>query len=401
MPQEDPPGAPSVTVSAPPAVPSWTVSTRQRDPTMFAGLPSEDVDDWLDNYDRVSESNRWDDSHKLRSVAFYLTDVARTWFLNHERSFPDWAAFRHQLRQIFGAPNVRSEVAKKKLDARMQLPGETYTSYIEDVLALCRRVDAAMTESDRVRHILKGIAHVAFNALAIKNPNTVNDVIATCQHLDALQAIRLQPVACDTPPSSDTDLRVLIRTLIREELQVYGLRSPPVLQPQPSVPGLRDIIKEELSSMTCTVGCVPPSPAPSYAQVAAMQPAFVQTTPPAPVTPNHLATLAPRAPATAYYPTRPSPRPICYYCGIRGHISRFCRRRQQDERRGYDVYERDTLPLPSPYQRRLSQRSLTPPPNPEEPRNYRPGRRRSPSPLRRSTSPLLPASRTPDYRSEN
>ncbi|XP_065304955.1 uncharacterized protein [Dermacentor albipictus] len=53
MPQEDPPGACGVTVSAPPAVPTWTVSTWQRDPTMFAGLRSEGVDDWLDNYDRV------------------------------------------------------------------------------------------------------------------------------------------------------------------------------------------------------------------------------------------------------------------------------------------------------------------------------------------------------------
>ncbi|XP_072145613.1 papilin-like [Dermacentor andersoni] len=60
MPQEDPPGASSVTVSAPPAVPSWTISTRQRNPTMFAGLRTDDVDDCLDNNDHceVPRSSR-------------------------------------------------------------------------------------------------------------------------------------------------------------------------------------------------------------------------------------------------------------------------------------------------------------------------------------------------------
>ncbi|XP_065300901.1 uncharacterized protein [Dermacentor albipictus] len=53
MPQEDPPGASSVTITAPPAVPSWTISMRQCDLTMFAGLRTEDADDWLDNSDRI------------------------------------------------------------------------------------------------------------------------------------------------------------------------------------------------------------------------------------------------------------------------------------------------------------------------------------------------------------
>lgn len=40
----------------------------------------EDVEDWLDNYDRVSSANRWDEGMKLRHVSFYLPGVAKTTF---------------------------------------------------------------------------------------------------------------------------------------------------------------------------------------------------------------------------------------------------------------------------------------------------------------------------------
>lgn len=188
MPQENNPGSNS------PAAPSWTITSRQRDPPLFAGLRGEDVDDWIDNYNRVSSYNRWDDSLKLVNVAFYLTDVAKTWFLNHEEDLTDWTCFCTQLRQIFGTSSTRSEAAKKKLNERVQHPSETYTSYIEDVLALCRRVDGSMSEEDRVRHVLKGIAPFAFQALALQNHSRVQDVITACKRLDELQSLRLQPV---------------------------------------------------------------------------------------------------------------------------------------------------------------------------------------------------------------
>lgn len=132
----------AATTSAPPAGPIWSVTAPQRDPQVFSGLRGEDVEDWLDQYDRVSACNHWDESHKLRYVAFYLGQVAQTWFFNHERDFPDWPAFTAQLRQIFGTSAGRSEVAKQKLATRIQGADESYISY---VLALCRRAQSDMS----------------------------------------------------------------------------------------------------------------------------------------------------------------------------------------------------------------------------------------------------------------
>lgn len=405
MAQNDAP--PTVPAAPPqPAGPRYTVSTSQRDPPVFSGLRGEDVEEWLDNYDRTSACNYWDEAHKLRYVPFYLKEVAKTWYHNHESDFPDWSAFTVQLRQIFGTSAGRSEVAKQKLATRIQGPDESYTSYIEDVLALCRRAQSDMPEADRIRHVLKGINSIAFNALVIQNPTSVQDIISTCQRLDALHSMRLPHASCDSRLTGEHELRALIRTIVREELHGIVPGSPATSSVRSPPSNLRDIIKDELALMTSVARA--PSPAafhaPSYAEVLSRPPV---PTPPAPadVVYDHLAAMAAKAPAQQHSaPWRPA-RPICFYCGIRGHISRFCRRRQQDERRGYSSYERDFTPrsdpyVPGPYVP-SSQRSPSPPLSHGDPRPSRSPRRRSPSPFRRTSSPLRSAPTPLDSHSEN
>lgn len=104
--------------------------------------------------------------------------------------------------------------AKETSRARSTSP----SSYIEDVLALCRRVNKDMSEPDLARHILKGINQFVLTALALQNPTTVPDVTTTCQRLDNLQSARIKQ---DTSVRyfGDEGLRAWIRAIIREELQ--------------------------------------------------------------------------------------------------------------------------------------------------------------------------------------
>lgn len=45
---------------------------------MLARLRSEDFEDWLEEYERVSAFNHLDESAKIAHVAFYLRGVALT-----------------------------------------------------------------------------------------------------------------------------------------------------------------------------------------------------------------------------------------------------------------------------------------------------------------------------------
>lgn len=438
MPQGDPTdpnsavgGASSASSSAP----VWTISSRQRDPPNFSGLRGEDVEDWLDTYNRVSAFNRWDDALKLSNVGWSLHEVAKTWFFNNHHRLTTWSAFTTELRKIFGSSATRAEAAKKKLDERTQRLGESYTSYIEDVLALCHRANKDMTEESRVRHVLKGISPFAFNALVSQNPTSVNQIVTTCQRLDDLQSLRVQPIQSDSRSSmEEADLRSLIRSIIREELAAQASSGFSEPRREASVTGLRELIKQELASIV-PASAPTPDIQPGYAH-ATLAPLPYAT--PVPTSTTRLSESAsfPLAPASTTfsrphiishpdhvhpYPVPPAgtpqwafgypawrprpPRPTCFYCGIRGHVSRFCRRRQEDERLAYYSIPQGSRQSSYEYysQQFPDARRFQPPSDTQgQQHNSRPPRRSSPFPSRRrSVSPLRPASQGANSHTEN
>lgn len=150
---------------------------RQRDPSTFSGTDDQDVEDWLSSYERVSSFNKWDDVLKLNNIIFYLTNVAKLWFKNHEAEFQTWPRFKARFVEVFGRPAVRLLCAEQRLRERAQQAGENFTSYIEDILDLCKRVNPLMPEKEKIKHILKGIEDGAFHMLLGKNAETVTEVV--------------------------------------------------------------------------------------------------------------------------------------------------------------------------------------------------------------------------------
>lgn len=147
-------------------------SLRQRDPPSFTGSDDIDAEDWLSTYERVSTHNRWDDVAKLNNVPFSLDKLAESWFHNNEPKMQTWSAFKTRFLAVFGRPALRKLKAEQRLRVRAQQDNESYTSYIEDIVDLCKQVDPAMPESEKIRHVLKGIEEFAFQMLLNKNPQT-------------------------------------------------------------------------------------------------------------------------------------------------------------------------------------------------------------------------------------
>lgn len=77
--------------------------------------------------------------------------------------------------------------AQQRLRERAQRTNESCTSRIEDILNLCNGANNAMTEEEKIKHILKNIHDEAFAMLLAKNPWTVAQVANVCQKLDELQ----------------------------------------------------------------------------------------------------------------------------------------------------------------------------------------------------------------------
>ncbi|MDD9361450.1 MAG: hypothetical protein PV344_00765, partial [Anaplasma sp.] len=120
-----------------------------------------------------------------------MKDTALQWFDNHEEEINSWDGFQLAFAEVFGKPERRKQQAKDELARRYQLTAESSTSYIEDVLRLCRRVDSNMTEDDKIRHLFKGLSHELFSIVAPKSPPTVQHLITECKKYEELQSARI------------------------------------------------------------------------------------------------------------------------------------------------------------------------------------------------------------------
>ncbi|XP_075742234.1 uncharacterized protein LOC142795730 [Rhipicephalus microplus] len=401
---------------APSAAPSTCPgATRQRDPPIFSGSGEQDVEDWLSLYERVSASNKWDNDSKLAYVIFYLADVAKLWFTNRETAIASWSTFKTLVTEAFGRPEVRKLRADQRLRHRAQQPGETFTSYIEDVLDLCKRVNSSMPEEEKIRHILKGIEDGAFQMLLAKSPTTIAALVSLCQSFDELR--RQRSIARQSVPSPDSISAVAlangnvhqgtlsnqIKDFIREEVARQLSLLPHSDAPTTSLPSnMQQAIRTEICNALPTVpASYPCTSVPSDLSTAGYAP----TAPPSPLSyaavvarppPHPVALSAPPPPASppVYRPPpcffRPSNewrtrdnRPICFACGIAGHIARFCRRRPTPAHAYFGA------PTYAPQQTttsRYEQRHSDSDHHPSTARFSSP-RRRSPSPMRRRPPP--------------
>lgn len=382
-------------------------SLRQRDPAFFSGTDDPDAEDWLTSYERVSTYNKWDDATKLNNVIFYLTGIAQLWYQNHEADIPTWATFKSQLSTVFGRPAVRKLRAEQRLRERSQQQGESFTSYIEDVVNLCTRVNSQMSEADKIRHILKGIEEDAFHMLLSRDLRTVSEVVTLCQSYDELRKQRIltrqhaplvESLASLSPTPDRSELLRQIKEFVREEVgRQLSLLPTTQDQSQYLAPALRHVITASVAEALPPTPR-PPAPVPPPAPVAApltyaeavarpRTPSFPSAyfPPPVPVPQISPAPTPPRGSQPQFRPQSGNPwrttdnLPICYSCGLPGHIARHCRRRQP----GPPLSQRASGYWPP--QDRYSE--------PEQPPRTRPlspdrSTRRSLSPRRRSISPM-------------
>jgi hypothetical protein len=144
-----------------------------RNPCIFSGDDQQDVGRWLKDFDRIAAHNHWDEQMCLANVIFYLAGTARQWFDNNEDTFINWTVFKTSLNNTFCRTDDIKSQAERLLLTRTQQSGESSESYIQDVLALCRKVNPSMPEDEKVAHLMKGIAEDLYQILLVQEYESV------------------------------------------------------------------------------------------------------------------------------------------------------------------------------------------------------------------------------------
>lgn len=379
-----------------PAAPTTTYVTvpSLRDPGTFSAQNGVDVDDWLSMYERVSRSHHWDPTIMLANVIYYLDGTPLVWFRTHEVELSSWDTFKERLRDLFGNPSGRQQAARKELATRVQSSTESYVAYIQEVLALCRKVDEHMTEVDKVGHILKGIADDAFNLLVYNDVSTVDAIVKECRRFEVAKSRRVVPQFSrlpNTPATSSCSALPATRPfqenvtrIVRREIEAA---SPAPLHPRPldgtfdpaapTISVIQAVVRQEIANLGIPTACSVSRPDSASIPMA---------------TSFNDQYFAPRPRNPAEWRT-PDDKPICFRCHRVGHVSRHCRSTWMPP-------YWSSFPAPRPYAdaRRYSPRrpysTSDAPDSRSSGRSPSPQRRRSPSPQPRRFS-------SPNRRTEN
>ncbi|XP_077551564.1 uncharacterized protein LOC144165323 [Haemaphysalis longicornis] len=250
------------------------IVSHPREPGLFTGTDDVDVDDWLSLYERVSAHNRWDPTIMLANAIFYLKEEspARKWFETHETEMTSWEVFKTKLRAVFGKPLGRQLAARKELASRAQTSTESYVAYIQDVLALCSKADSTMTETDKVGHILKGIADDAFHLLMCKDCATVESIITECRRFEEAKGRRIahnftrlphtaatsscedgRPPACisrlQDPVSPSADITKIVRRELEAMAPTTAVPYGPDRNELHTVSAIQAIVRDEIANL--------------------------------------------------------------------------------------------------------------------------------------------------------
>lgn len=286
-------------------------------------------------YEHVSSLNAWDDDTKVKFLYLALEGDAKKWYTTKiltgaPSTWEQWAAL---LKSCFSSRHA-AEIAHLRLENRTQLPSESPEQYHYDVLQLCARLDPAMKEEERLRHLLRGLRADTLEKMILANPTSCAEFLQTLQRVNhaALMA------RAHLTPSN-------------------GYFSPTGPQPWPATfPG-------EPSGSAAVAAAAQPSlvsfPVREHQHAMSTCMADAHHCRQATSTGNmemkaiaeSIGSFADRLKAIeaqvcrppAQWPLRTSRgddgRPRCYYCHRLGHIARQCQRQYQDQQR--DRQQRD------------------------------------------------------------
>lgn len=146
-----------------------------KNPKIFQG-GKEDVKQWLEDIEQLFETAQIPDSHKLDLIPYSLRGEARRWYKNTKATLTSWPIFVKELKEAFLSP-FHDELAFKKLESYTQGINQPVRSFYNEVLKLCAETDPEMSESMKLRHLLKKAKPTLQYEIRKKKPTTTKQFL--------------------------------------------------------------------------------------------------------------------------------------------------------------------------------------------------------------------------------
>ncbi|CAF3374112.1 unnamed protein product [Rotaria sp. Silwood2] len=155
-----------------------------KNPKTFQG-GKEDVKQWLEDIEQLFDTAQIPDSHKLDLIPYSLRGEARRWYKNTKATLTSWPIFVKELKEAFLSP-FHEELAFKKLESYTQGINQPVRSFYNEVLKLCTETDPEMSESMKLRHLLKKTKPTLQYEIRKKKPTTTKQFLEYAKESEEL-----------------------------------------------------------------------------------------------------------------------------------------------------------------------------------------------------------------------
>ena len=167
-----------------------------KSPSYFRGS-KDDVIDWLEKLEQRFKMAHWSDENKLQYISIHLQDDAYRWWNQASTNITSWCSFVQAIKQAFGSTKMK-ELAFEQLKWYNQTVNQSITQYYDQVLELCKRVDAGMTESMKLQYLLAGVKDSLKLHIALHDPQTPETFLVYARKVE--DTLSLTGSNHDVPP---------------------------------------------------------------------------------------------------------------------------------------------------------------------------------------------------------
>lgn len=165
-------------------------------PPRFKGSMEENVEEYLQAFERIAKANGWNAEKKLVILPCYLDGASLKWYENLEQAEGDnltWAIVKERMKVAFQSI-AWEEQMEYKLRMRMQGEEEQVEAYIQDVLNLCAKLDADMSERCKIKHVLRGLKPSLLEKVMIMNNDTLESLLSNIRKVQTARFMAGQRV---------------------------------------------------------------------------------------------------------------------------------------------------------------------------------------------------------------
>lgn len=157
----------------------------------------DNVAEWLTVFETIAEANNWDDPTKLLCLPCYLAGTPQKWFQAFKATYHSnsgqwsWEKIKEALLNSFGG-TIQKQEWILKLTNRVQGPVEDSMYYIHDMVDLCRKVNQAMSELDKVQYVMAGLLTSTVEKVSLMDNSTMDKLKENVAKVDVAKFMTQQ-----------------------------------------------------------------------------------------------------------------------------------------------------------------------------------------------------------------